>query len=131
MAKKPTPKPSKPAPAPKPRAAAKPAKAPQPPQAEPDSTAADDAVQHAAAAKAAATTPRVVKRDIVLALLRRMDGATAADICAATGWLPHTTRAFISTLAKRGATIESTKQGRGAGSTTAWRLLGAEGSTDA
>jgi hypothetical protein len=30
-------------------------------------------------------------------LLSRPEGATIAELQAATGWLPHTTRAFVST----------------------------------
>jgi hypothetical protein len=39
----------------------------------------------------------------VTALLRRPEGATIAEIQAATGWLPHTARAFISVSIKRKA----------------------------
>ncbi|MGJ3627123.1 DUF3489 domain-containing protein [Sphingomonas sp. MMS24-JH45] len=42
------------------------------------------------------------KTDAVLALLRRAEGATLADLIAATGWLPHTTRAALTGLRKKG-----------------------------
>jgi cell wall-associated NlpC family hydrolase len=38
----------------------------------------------------------------VLGLLRRSDGATLAEMIAATDWLPHTTRAALTGLRKRG-----------------------------
>ena len=38
----------------------------------------------------------------VLALLQRPDGATVAELIAATGWLPHTTRAALTGLKKKG-----------------------------
>lgn len=39
---------------------------------------------------------------IVIALLSRETGAGLADLIAATGWLPHTTRAALTGLRKRG-----------------------------
>jgi hypothetical protein len=41
----------------------------------------------------------------VIALLQRSAGATLAELVAATGWLPHTTRAALTGLRKRGYTI--------------------------
>jgi hypothetical protein len=41
----------------------------------------------------------------VVALLQRGDGATLAELIAATGWLPHTTRAALTGLRKRGHAI--------------------------
>jgi hypothetical protein len=38
----------------------------------------------------------------VLALLRRDGGATLGDMVEATGWLPHTTRAALTGLRKKG-----------------------------
>jgi hypothetical protein len=38
----------------------------------------------------------------VIALLGRGDGATLAELVAATGWLPHTARAALTGLRKRG-----------------------------
>jgi len=37
----------------------------------------------------------------VLALLRREEGATIAQICEATGWQQHTVRGFFAGLKKR------------------------------
>jgi hypothetical protein len=41
----------------------------------------------------------------VIALLQRGDGATLAELVAATGWLAHTTRAALTGLRKRGYAI--------------------------
>ena len=42
------------------------------------------------------------KRAMVLTLLSRAGGVTIDDLIAATGWLPHTTRAALSGLRKSG-----------------------------
>ena len=47
----------------------------------------------------------------VLALLRRAEGATLAELIAATGWLPHTTRAALSGLRKKQHAIVKTQRG--------------------
>ena len=41
------------------------------------------------------------KQETVLAMLRREDGATIAQICEATGWQQHTVRGFFAGLKKR------------------------------
>jgi hypothetical protein len=41
------------------------------------------------------------KQEQVLALLRRAEGATIAQICEATGWQQHTVRGFFAGLKKR------------------------------
>ncbi len=70
--------------------------------------------------------PRVTKGAQVIEMLRSPDGGTAATIGAATGWLPHTIRAFVSQLPKQGFKVTTEKLGKGAGSTTIWRIA-AEG----
>ncbi len=45
------------------------------------------------------------KAAVVLALLQRGEGATLQDMVDATGWLPHTTRAFLTGLRKKGHAI--------------------------
>jgi len=57
--------------------------------------------QPAAPAPAKAGT----KRALVLNLLGRPEGATLADLTAATGWLPHTTRAALTGLRQAGHAI--------------------------
>jgi hypothetical protein len=66
--------------------------------------------------KAAIAKAGESRTDLCLRLLMRAKGATVAEIMEPTGWLPHTTRAFISaTLGKKlGHKIESEKvEGRG------------------
>ena len=46
------------------------------------------------------------KSTIVVGLMQRADGATIEDLIAATGWLPHSTRAALSGLRKKGVAIE-------------------------
>ena len=47
----------------------------------------------------------------VLAMIQRPGGATLDEIRAATGWLPHTVRGFISVVPKRaGLTVTSTRR---------------------
>ena len=41
----------------------------------------------------------------VVGMLQRNQGATIADLTAETGWLPHTTRAAITGLRKRGYSV--------------------------
>jgi hypothetical protein len=42
----------------------------------------------------------------VIGLLSRAGGASIDDLIVATGWLPHTTRAALTGLRKRGCRIE-------------------------
>lgn len=54
---------------------------------------------------------RQTKSGAVLALVERNEGATLAELIAATGWLPHTTRAALTRLRKKGHAIEKSKRG--------------------
>ena len=83
--------------------------------------AATAAAEPAAAATAGSTAPAAAAREtpaalkvpskqaVVIALLRREDGALLADIVEATGWLPHTARAMLTGLRKKGHAVQSTK----------------------
>lgn len=51
------------------------------------------------------------RTDAVLALLQRPNGATLDELVAATGWLPHSTRAALTGLKKKGHAIARTKAG--------------------
>lgn len=59
----------------------------------------------------AAPTKRMSKTDLVLNLLKRPEGATINQLVEATGWLPHTTRAALTGLKKKGHTVISEKAG--------------------
>jgi hypothetical protein len=47
----------------------------------------------------------------VVAMLEREQGATLDEMVEATGWLPHTTRAVLTGLRKKGRAIAKTKRG--------------------
>ncbi len=53
---------------------------------------------------------RGTKNELVLGLLRRPEGATLLELVGATGWLPHTTRAALTGLRKKGHIVEKTKR---------------------
>lgn len=55
------------------------------------------------------SAPRVTKQDQIAALLLRDKGATLDQMIATTGWLPHTTRAALTGLRKKGFAIDSDK----------------------
>lgn len=48
---------------------------------------------------------RVTKAATVTKLLSRNRGATLAEIMAATNWQPHSSRAFLTGLRKKGAIL--------------------------
>ena len=62
-----------------------------------------------AASIPACPTVKLTQRDQVAALLLRDEGATLEQMIAATGWLPHTTRAALTGLRKVGYAIDSDK----------------------
>lgn len=49
------------------------------------------------------------KQQLLANLLLRDEGATLDDMIAATGWLPHTTRAALTGLKKKGYALSSDK----------------------
>ena len=58
-----------------------------------------------------APAPRTSSKiELVLALLLRPEGATLAELIAATGWLPHTTRAALTGLRKKGHVVDRDKR---------------------
>ncbi len=61
--------------------------------------------------KAAGT--RRSKADIILGLLQRSTGASIAELTKATGWQPHSVRAALTGLRKRGREVVRTKDGQG------------------
>ena len=52
------------------------------------------------------------KQQAVLALLRREDGATVAQIAEATGWAGHTVRGFLAGLKKKGIEVTTLERVR-------------------
>ncbi len=62
---------------------------------------ADDVLQHAESLAPSAPRPGS-KTAEVIALLQQARGATIDELIGATGWLPHTTRAALTGLKKRG-----------------------------
>jgi hypothetical protein len=81
-------------------------------------------VSAASSAPASAPAPkpmRTTKIAAVIALLRREEGATLDDMVGATGWLPHTTRAALTGLRKKGHVLDKSKRG----DVTCYRIVGA------
>ena len=79
------------------------------------SSAIDDAPgDHSTSVTPAAVSVPAAKRQTkaaaVLALLSRPDGATLPELISATGWLPHTTRAALTGLRKKGHNIARSKR---------------------
>jgi hypothetical protein len=67
-----------------------------------------DALRRLAAGRPARTPgqPRTgTKHAAVLAMLRRPEGATVAQVVEATGWQPHTVRGYFAGLKRRGITV--------------------------
>lgn len=56
-----------------------------------------------------ATEAGATKQSQLVALLLRDEGATLDQMIALTGWLPHTTRAALTGLRKKGYAIDSDK----------------------
>jgi hypothetical protein len=61
-----------------------------------------------------APKPEPSKSDMVKKLLSRKTGATIEELGAATNWQPHSVRAFLSGLRKKGATITREERRNGA-----------------
>jgi hypothetical protein len=73
---------------------------------------AGQAVSSSGSAEPASTSPppTQTKQQQVLELLNREQGATLGDLTQATGWLPHTTRAALTGLRKKGHAIIKAKR---------------------
>ena len=80
--------------------------------------------QHSSTAPAQPHAPRDgTKQALVVGLLSRQGGASLNDLASATGWLPHTTRAALTGLRKRGFAIQRTA---GEGGTSLYQSEAAE-----
>ncbi|WP_018409669.1 DUF3489 domain-containing protein [Methylocystis rosea] len=67
---------------------------------------------HASTASADMQAPRAgSKQALLIEMMGVKTGATLDALIEATGWLPHTTRAALTGLRKRGYTIERTRDG--------------------
>lgn len=75
----------------------------------PDTAAAETSNAEAGAPTSAAAPKLPSKTSRVLELLRRPEGVTLAQLADATGWLPHTTRAALTGLRKKGHAIAKDK----------------------
>ena len=53
------------------------------------------------------------KTAAVIRLLRRASGATIAQLQKATGWQPHSTRAALTGLRKKGHDVQRNKNAKG------------------
>jgi hypothetical protein len=86
----------------------------------PESTAS----QNEAASVGSPSIPRDgSKQALVISLLRRGEGAGLGELAAATGWLPHTTRAALTGLRKKGYALVREK---GQSGTSVYRIVGRE-----
>ncbi len=85
-------------------------------------------VATASASQQASVSPelgrRGSKRALVIGMLQQPNGASMVDLIAATGWLPHTTRAALTGLRKAGLTVERRRDAEMQGSV--YRLAAAE-----
>jgi hypothetical protein len=61
-----------------------------------------------------AQTRGPTKQALIVGLLQRNEGAALADLVAATGWLPHTTRAALTRLRQAGHALHKGKDDQGA-----------------
>ena len=76
-----------------------------------------------------AASPRAgTKQALVITMLCAKGGATLNALVDATGWLPHTTRAALTGLRKRGFSIERTRE---EGSDSIYRIVSAPAATAA
>jgi hypothetical protein len=62
-----------------------------------------------------AAMPKTSKQDSIVALLRRRQGASIDEMTAATGWLPHSVRGWMSGAAKKRLGLELVSEKDGAG----------------
>ena len=78
-------------------------------------TRATDVTADPSRTKVAEPAPaRATKQALIIGLLQRQEGATLADLVAATGWLPHTTRAALTRLRQGGHVLDKTTGESGA-----------------
>lgn len=59
--------------------------------------------------KAPNTLSKQPKSQIAISLLSGPEGASLDDLCTATGWQPHSARAFLTGLKNKGYAVDSGK----------------------
>ena len=79
----------------------------QPKSQESTSTSPDEALAVPPLATSSPKPP--TKAATILDLLRRSEGATLEQLVTATGWLPHTTRAALTGIKRKGHVLISEK----------------------
>jgi len=62
-------------------------------------------------------SPKTTKIDTVRQMLSAAEGASLAQICAATGWQAHSARAVLSGFRKAGFTLERSAAAKAGGGT--------------
>ena len=72
-----------------------------------------DATAATATTDAPAPAPRTSKAAIITKLLTRSKGATVPEMREATGWQPHSVRAFLSGLRKKGYSLSKEQRKSG------------------
>ena len=77
---------------------------------EPGNPATTENAGAAESPQAVATPAATSKIAAVIALLEREQGATLAEMVEATSWLPHTTRAALTGLKKKGHEVTKNKR---------------------
>lgn len=73
--------------------------------------APDEEAAQMPVANGAEPAKKQTKAALVLTMLSRAEGATIAELTAATGWLPHSARAALTGLRKKAHPIERGKRG--------------------
>jgi hypothetical protein len=87
-----------------------PRRKPQPASHQTPQTASSNKGKPQDAGGASASPPKSTKQDAILRLLGQSDGTTIDAIMQATGWQPHSVRAFLAGTIKRlGLTLVSEK----------------------
>ena len=64
-------------------------------------------------ARVKAVNARRTKADTILDLLQRPTGTSISELTKATGWLPHSVRAALTGLRKKGREVVRTKDKQG------------------
>ena len=86
-----------------------------------------DGREHSRSEPTQATFRAGTKQALIAGLLARDQGATLDELVAATGWLPHTTRAALTGLRRKGCTLDKSSREDGK---TAYRIVPPDGAPD-